>query len=143
MKPTLLAIALGWLCCAGCEPMPAGNESSGADPIVHLSSADFESRVLQSEQLVLVDFWAEWCGPCRAMEPAVAAIARKFEGQLVVGKVDVDAEPELAQQFQIEGIPALLLFRQGEVVEYLVGQRSERQLETALQPYLQAGPAER
>jgi len=86
-----------------------------------VSSADFDTEVLQSEQPVLVDFWAAWCGPCRRVAPEVDAVADQMEGKAKVRKVDIDAEPDLAARYGIQSIPALFIFKGGRVVEQLVG----------------------
>lgn len=86
-----------------------------------LSTADFESKVLQSEVPVLIDFWAEWCGPCRAIAPFVEQIASEYDGRAKVFKVDVDNEPELAGRFGVMSIPTLLVFKDGQRVGQLIG----------------------
>ncbi len=86
-----------------------------------LSTADFESKVLQSEVPVLIDFWAEWCGPCRAIAPFVEQIASEYNGRAKVFKVDVDNEPELAGRFGVMSIPTLLVFKDGQRVGQLIG----------------------
>ncbi len=82
---------------------------------------NFEAEVVNSQTPVLVDFWASWCGPCRMLAPTVDAIAEEFAGRLKVVKVNVDNEPALAGKYGIRGIPALLLFKGGAVVDQLVG----------------------
>jgi thioredoxin 1 len=82
---------------------------------------NFDNEVLSSDQPVLVDFWAEWCGPCKMIAPIVDAVAGELEGSAKVGKVNIDAEGELAQKYQIQSIPTLLFFKNGEVAETLVG----------------------
>ncbi len=88
---------------------------------LEISSTDFEAQVLQSDIPVLVDFWATWCGPCRAIAPSVEQIAQEYAGKAKVYKVDVDAEGSLAMQFNVMSIPALLVFKGGKVVDQMVG----------------------
>jgi thioredoxin 1 len=86
-----------------------------------ISKSEFDEKVLKSEVPVLVDFWAEWCGPCKAIGPSVEAIAAEYEGRAKVFKVDVDKEQELSGEYNIMSIPALLVFKGGKVVDQLVG----------------------
>ena len=88
---------------------------------VRLDADNFEREVLNSEQPVLVDFWAEWCPPCKAIGPAIEELAAEFEGIAIVGKVDVDANQALAQRYAIASIPALLFFKDGQVVDRVQG----------------------
>jgi thioredoxin 1 len=92
----------------------------------------FEREVLASEQPVIVDFWAPWCGPCRAVAPALDQIAVERPGELKVVKVNVDEEPELAARFGISSIPTIVLFEDGKLVAGAVGARGKSQLEQAL-----------
>ena len=88
---------------------------------IKITVDNFEQEVIQSEQPVLVDFWAAWCGPCRMLAPAVAQIAAECEGKIKVCKVNVDEEPELAQRFGIMSIPTVLAFKDGKKVNQSIG----------------------
>jgi thioredoxin 1 len=86
---------------------------------------NFEAEVLKSDKPVLVDFWAEWCGPCRMMAPAVEAVAEEYAGRVKVGKMNVDESPSTPPRYQIRGIPTLLVFKNGQVQEQFVGATSK------------------
>src|SRR3989304_2113772 len=89
--------------------------------LIEITQENFEKEVLQSELPVLIDFWAEWCAPCRGIAPIVKEIAEEFNGSLKVGKVDVDSNPEIAAQHRIFSIPTLVFFKKGKVVKEVVG----------------------
>jgi thioredoxin 1 len=89
--------------------------------IVEVSDATFEREVLQSEIPVLVDFWATWCGPCRALAPTIEELATEYSGRLKVAKMDVDHNQGTPMRYNIRGIPALLLFKGGKIVDQIVG----------------------
>lgn len=86
-----------------------------------LTDSNFNEEVIKSDTPVLVDFWAEWCGPCRMVGPVVEELAGEYEGKVKVGKVDVDSNPQISMQFGIRSIPTLLIFKGGEVVDQVVG----------------------
>lgn len=86
-----------------------------------LTSDRFETEVLQSSVPVLIDFWAPWCGPCKAIAPTIEELARDYAGRAKVFKVDVDTNPDLAEKYDVYSIPALKLFKNGQVVEEIVG----------------------
>ena len=103
---------------------------------VEVTDATFESAVINSETPVLVDFWAEWCGPCKMIAPVLEEISTEMEGQVVIGKLDVDNNPSTAMSYGVMSIPTLLLFKNGEPVERIVGYNPKPQLVGKLEPHL-------
>lgn len=88
---------------------------------IEITDSNFDEVVTNSDKPVLVDFWAEWCGPCRLVGPVVDEIAKEYEGKAVVGKVNVDENPDISVKFGIRNIPALLFFKNGEIVDKQIG----------------------
>ncbi len=99
---------------------------------LHFTDANFQSEVLDSDQPVLVDFWAAWCGPCRAVGPTIEQLAEQYDGTVKVGKLNIDENPQSPSGFGIHSIPAVLLFKDGKVVETLVGVQPKERYEQAL-----------
>ena len=104
--------------------------------VVDVSDAQFQEKVLQSGKLTLVDFWAEWCGPCKAIAPIVNDIATAYEGKLNVMKMNIDDNPETPTQFQIKGIPTLILFKDGQMIDQIVGAVPKDRLEGMLKKHV-------
>ena len=100
---------------------------------LHFTDANFQSEVLESDRPVLVDFWAVWCGPCRAVGPTIEELAEQYDGIVKVGKLNIDENQQTPSDFDISSIPAVLLFKGGEVIEMLVGVQSKERYEAALQ----------
>lgn len=103
-----------------------------SDKIVHTTDAQFEQDIIKSELPVLLDFWAEWCGPCKMIAPILDAIAGDYEGRLKIAKLNIDENPATAPKFGIRGIPTLLLFKDGKVQAQKVGALSQAQLKQFL-----------
>lgn len=104
--------------------------------VKHFTASDFQEQVVKSETPVLVDFWAEWCVPCRHIAPIVEEVAGEYVGKLVVGKYDVDGGPQTASQYGIVSIPTLLLFKNGEVVDRRVGVLSKKDLKKMIDEHV-------
>lgn len=103
---------------------------------IEITDSNFEEVVLNSGAPVLVDFWATWCGPCIMMAPVVEELANDFEGQAVIGKLDVDANPNTAAKFGIRSIPTMMVFKGGEVVDKVVGASSKADLQNRIESQL-------
>ncbi|PLX95538.1 MAG: thiol reductase thioredoxin [Desulfuromonas sp.] len=99
------------------------------DNVLQFTDDNFDADVLKSDQPVLVDFWATWCAPCKAIAPVIDELAEQFSGKVKIGKVNVDENPNTPGQYGVRGIPTLVLFKNGEVVDQLVGAIPKNQLE--------------
>ena len=107
-----------------------------ADHLQTFTDGNFEESVIKAGEMVLVDFWAEWCGPCKRLAPTVDALATDYAGKVTVGKLNVDDNPNTALKFQIRGIPALLLFKGGQIVESIVGLVPKEDLKKAIDKHI-------
>lgn len=107
------------------------NETA-ANPVA-VTDADFGEQVINSSSPVLVDFWAEWCGPCRALGPIIESLSEDFAGQVKIAKVDVDSNPQLSMQFGIRSIPTVMLFDKGQIVDTFIGVRPKSDYAASLQ----------
>ena len=101
-----------------------------------VTEATFEETVIKSETPVMVDFWAEWCGPCKALSPTIDEITSELDGKLKVCKLDVQTNPSTASKYSVISIPTLILFKAGEPVERIVGLQSKQAIVSKLEPYL-------
>jgi len=104
--------------------------------IVTLSDSTFDEEIKGSAEPVLVDFWAEWCGPCKMIAPTLEEMAKDFAGRLKIAKLNVDDSPDVARRFEVMSIPTLILFKDGEPVQRLVGAKGKGQLVQEIDPFL-------
>ncbi len=103
---------------------------------IELTESNFDNEVLKSDLPVLVDFWAEWCGPCKMVSPIVAELADEYEGKLKVGELDVDNNQQIAMKYGIRSIPTLLLFKDGNVSEMMIGAQPKNNIVDKISKYL-------
>ena len=104
--------------------------------VVELSTQNFEQEVLKSDKPVLVDFWAQWCAPCRMVAPVVEEIAKEYKEKLKVCKINVDQAPNTASKYGVMSIPTLAVFKNGKVVNKVIGALPKNELEDAIKPYI-------
>jgi thioredoxin 1 len=107
-----------------------------AGRIVTLSDSTFDEEIKGSTEPVLVDFWAEWCGPCKMIAPTLEEMAQDFAGRLKIAKLNVDDSPDIARRFEVMSIPTLILFKDGEPVQRLIGAKGKGQLVQEIDPFL-------
>jgi len=107
-----------------------------SDKVIHVTDDSFDAEVLKSSTPVLVDFWASWCAPCKAISPLVDALASEYDGKVKVTKVNVDENPATPGKYGVRGIPTLILFKDGKIVDQLVGAAPKNQLDTLIRKVL-------
>jgi thioredoxin 1 len=107
-----------------------------SDKIVHVTDSEFEREVLGSDKPVLVDYWAEWCGPCKMIAPILEEIAEEYDGKVTIAKLNIDDNPQTPPKYGIRGIPTLMLFKEGNVEATKVGALSKSQLSAFLDSHL-------
>jgi thioredoxin 1 len=107
-----------------------------SEKVVTFTDSNFDAEVLKATTPVLVDFWAQWCGPCRAMSPAIDALADEYAGRVTVGKLNVDENPAATIEYQVRGIPAVMLFKGGQRVDQIIGVADKSLLKQMIDRYL-------
>jgi len=107
-----------------------------SEHVATFTDGNFSESVLKASTPVLVDFWAEWCGPCRALGPTIDALASEYAGKVSVGKLNVDENPTVTTQYQVRGIPTVMVFKGGEVVDQIVGMADKAEFKKAIDKHL-------
>ena len=109
-----------------------------SDKLLTLTDQNFDASVLASPEPVVVDFWAPWCGPCLALAPAVESLASVYAGEITVGKVNVDENPEVSKRYQVRGIPTVIVFKNGQAVDRSVGLVDKSSLQRMVEKYMRS-----
>lgn len=109
-----------------------------AEGILTATTASWDKDVLKSDKLVMVDFWAVWCGPCRMIAPTVEQLAQEYAGRIVVAKLNTDENPDIASKYKIMGIPTVMFFKNGEIKDQVVGAVPKSQLKAKIDSYIDA-----
>jgi len=104
--------------------------------VLELNVNDFDQEVMSSDRLVVVDFWAQWCGPCKILSPIMDNLSETFEGKVKIAKVNVDEQPELTTKFKIMSLPTILFFKDREIIEKIAGMRNEADLQKTIEKHL-------
>jgi thioredoxin 1 len=107
-----------------------------SEKVATFTDSNFDASVLKSSTPVLVDFWAEWCGPCRALGPTIDALATEYAGRVSVGKLNVDENPQVTMQYMVRGIPTVMVFKGGQVVETIVGLADKNEFKAKLDSHI-------
>jgi len=107
-----------------------------SEKVVMITKDNFDGEVLKAEMPVLVDFWAKWCGPCMAIGPVIDELSEEYEGKAKICKVNVDNEPELARKFRVMSIPTIIIFKNGEIADKLLGSRSKGEFQELLNKHI-------
>ncbi|MGI6706936.1 MAG: thioredoxin [Clostridia bacterium] len=107
-----------------------------SEKTIEITIENFDSKVLESDKPVLVDFWASWCGPCRMVAPIIDQLANEYDGQIIVGKVNVDEQREIAMKYRVMSIPTIYLFKYGEPVDHVIGARPKAELEEMIKKHI-------
>ena len=140
MKNVTIIIAIvvavtGWVALSSSKKAPATQAESGMHPLV-LDAQSFEEKVTQSSDVVLVDFFATWCGPCKVLAPTIIELTSHYDGRVVVGKVDVDQHQQLAKDHSIQSLPTLVIYKEGKEVERIIGLVEKSRIQGALDKHL-------
>ncbi len=103
---------------------------------IEITDSNYEQEVMQSDKLVVLDFWAEWCGPCRQISPIIDELSEEYEGRVVIGKVDVDGSTDVTSKFSIRNIPTVIFVKGGKVVDKLVGAQPKQKFVSAIEKHI-------